>query len=148
MARSHSRKGSTESDMVKYLLDTNVLIECLRGNKAVIQAVMTKGKGHNLAISAVTFGELMVGMLKNDTPRRRAALGKVLTPFQILPFDHDAAMGFAQIKTILEKSGMVIGPYDMQIAGHAICTGRCLVTHNRDEFSRIKQLDWEDWQIE
>ena len=131
---------------MKYLLDTNVLIECLRRNRIMVAAVMANGKGHDLAISSVTFGELMVGILKNDTPRRRAALRKVLAPTKILPFDEAAAAEFAGIKKTLEKSGAVIGPYDMQIAGHAISVGRRLVTHNRKEFSRVKRLEWEDWE--
>jgi tRNA(fMet)-specific endonuclease VapC len=132
---------------VKFLLDTNVLIECLRRNQKMIHAVMANGKGHDVAISSVTFGELMVGILKNDTPRRRAALSKVLAPTKILPFDQDAAVEFAHVKSVLEKSGEVIGPYDMQIAGHAISAGRRLVTHKNREFSRVRRLDWEDWEI-
>jgi len=132
--------------MVKYLLDTNVLIECLRRNTKITETVLAKGKGHDLAISSVTYGELMVGMLKNDTPRRRAALSKVLAPMQTLPFDDGAAAKFAKIKFALEKEGKVIGPYDMQIAAHAIWSGRCLVTHNTGEFSRIHSLKWEDWE--
>lgn len=132
--------------MVKYLLDTNVLIECLRRNRAMIDVLVSRGKDHDLAISSVTFGELMVGIQKNDTPRRRAALHKVLAPIVILPFDKPAAVEFARVKSALEKSGAVIGAYDMQIAGHAISVGRRLVTHNGEEFSRIKGLDWEDWE--
>ena len=131
---------------MKYLLDTNVLIECLRRNRSMVEAVMANGKDQDLAISSVTYGEIMVGILKNDTPRRRAALSKVLAPMKILPFDAAAAAEFARIKSELEKSGTVIGPYDMQIAGHAISTGRHLVTQNSGEFSRIKRLEWEDWE--
>ncbi|MBC2603953.1 type II toxin-antitoxin system VapC family toxin [Puniceicoccus vermicola] len=132
--------------MVKYLLDTNVLIECLRRNPKMVETVMAKGKGHDLAISAVTYGELLVGIHKNDTPRRRAALSKVLAPMQILAFDDHAAAEFAKIKSALERTGEGIGSYDMQIAGHAISAGRRLVTHNGDEFARVKQLKWEDWE--
>ena len=132
--------------MVKYLLDTHVLIECLRRNPKMVETVMAKGKGHDLAISSVTYGELLVGIHKNDTPRRRAALSKVLAPMQILAFDDRAAAEFAKIKSALERTGEGIGPYDMQIAGHAISVGRRLVTHNGDEFERVKQLKWEDWE--
>ena len=96
--------------MVKYLLATNVLIQCLRRNRDMVQGVMAKGKGHDLAISSVTLGELMVGILKNDTPRRRAALRKVLAPIRILPFDEAAATEFARIKLGLEKIGKGMGP--------------------------------------
>lgn len=71
---------------------------------------------------------------------------KVLAPIGILPFDEAAASDFARIKSALEKSGRVIGPYDMQIVGHAISTGRHLVTHNSTEFARIDRLQWEDWE--
>ncbi|MBC2602766.1 PIN domain-containing protein [Puniceicoccus vermicola] len=132
--------------MVSYLLDTNVLIECLRRNQKMVGTLVARGKGNDLAISSVTYGELMVGLLKNATPRRRTALRKVLAPIQILSFDERAAAEFARIKSALERKGEVIGPYDMLIAGHAISVGRCLVTHNGDEFSRIDRLKWEDWE--
>lgn len=131
---------------MKYLLDTNVLIGCLRRNRKLAEAVETNGKGQDLAISAVTYGELMVGMFKNDTPRRRAALHKVLAPMRILDFDETAATEFARIKSALETTGKVIGPYDMQVAAHAIAARRILVTHNRCEFSRIERLEFEDWE--
>lgn len=132
--------------MVKYLLDTNVLIGCLRKDEKLVEAVERNGKGHCLAISSISYGELMVGIFKKDSPNRRAALHKVLSPMQILDFDRDAAVEFARIKATLERAGKVIGPYDMQIAAHAISSGRRLVTHNRDEFSRIDKLDFEDWE--
>lgn len=146
MAGAGSGKGPEETRVVKYLLDTNVLIKCLRQNQEMVETVEARGKGHDLAISSVTYGELMVGILKNDTPRRRAALRKVLAPMQILAFDERAATEFAKIKSTLEKNGEGIGPYDMQIAGHAISSGRLLVTHNSHEFSRIHRLQWEDWE--
>ena len=64
-------KGPEEARMVKYLLDASVLIECLHRNPKMAETVMGKGEGHELAVSSVTYGELMVGILKNDTPRRR-----------------------------------------------------------------------------
>ena len=97
-------------------------------------------------VSSVTYGELMVGILKKDTPRRRTALRKVLAPMHLIPFDERAAVEFARVKSGLEKSGQMIGPYDMQIAGHAISSGCRLITHNCDEFSRISRLEWEDWE--
>jgi tRNA(fMet)-specific endonuclease VapC len=131
---------------MKYLLDTNVLIGCLRGNRNLIEALEKNGKDHDLAISTVTYGELMVGIFKNDTPRRRGALKKVLAPFRILDFDRESATEFARIKSALKAAGKVIGPYDMQIAAHAISARRRLVTHNGKEFSRIDNLSFEDWE--
>lgn len=113
----------------------------------MVAALKSNGPCHDLAISSITYGELMVGIFKNDTPRRRSAFQKVLSPMQILEFDRPAAIEFARIKSTLEQTGEVIGPYDMQIAGHAMSSSRRLVTHNSSEFSRIQGLEWEDWQI-
>jgi len=97
------------------MLDTNVLIGCLRRNNHLIEKIEQAGKAHDLAISSITFGELMVGIMRNDTPRRRSALKKVLAPMKILDFGQDAAAEFAKIKVSLQESGTPIGPYDMQI---------------------------------
>jgi len=132
--------------MVKYLLDTKVLVGCLRRDAKLVETVERNGKGHDLAISGVTFGDLMVGIFKNDTHRRRAALNKVLAPMRIIDFEREAATEFARIKSGLEKSGRIVGPYDMQIAAHAIASGRRLVTDNGPGFSRIDKLDIEDWE--
>ncbi|MFZ4558089.1 MAG: type II toxin-antitoxin system VapC family toxin, partial [Pseudanabaena sp.] len=41
-----------------------------------------------------------------------------------------------------------IGAYDLQIAAIALANNLILVTHNTKEFSRIPQLQLEDWEIE
>ena len=41
---------------------------------------------------------------------------------------------------------MRIGAYDLQIAAIALSHGLTLVTHNVQEFSRVSDLLWEDWE--
>lgn len=132
--------------MKKYLLDTNVLIGCLRKKQSLIDSVLENGKQNKLAISTLTYGELLVGLMKNNTPRRRNALSKVLTPIQIIDYDQSAAKEFSKIKANLESNGKPIGAYDMQIAAHAISLNYTLVTHNTKEFSRIPKLKYTDWE--
>lgn len=45
----------------------------------------------------------------------------------------------------LTKKGKLIGPNDMLIAVTALANGAVLVTHNTDEFSRVPELELEDW---
>ena len=111
----------------------------------MIASVMSNGRGHELTISSVTYGELMVGMLKNDNPRRRTALREVLAPTRVVAFDKSAAVEFARVTAELEQSGQVIGPDDRQIAGHAISLGCRFVTRNGEKFSRLSRLEREDW---
>jgi tRNA(fMet)-specific endonuclease VapC len=44
-------------------------------------------------------------------------------------------------------AGASIGASDVLIAGQALSRGLVLVTHNLREFTRVKNLQWEGWQI-
>nr|WP_148764542.1 type II toxin-antitoxin system VapC family toxin [Dolichospermum sp. UHCC 0315A] len=48
----------------------------------------------------------------------------------------------------MKKKGTPIGVYDLQIAAIAIANNLVLVTHNVGEFSRIEELQYEDWEME
>ena len=61
------------------------------------------------------------------------------------PFDEGAASHAADIRARLERSGQLIGGYDVLIAGHARSRGLVLVTANLREFRRVEGLISEDW---
>ena len=91
--------------------------------------------------------ELLHGAEKYANRDRRVKLVvETLAPFQSVPFDDDAAVLYARIRHDLETAGLVIGPYDLQIAAICMLHGFTLVTHNVGEFSRIAGLAIEDWQ--
>lgn len=69
-----------------------------------------------------------------------------IAPFSLLSFDDDDAEEFGKIRSYLKQNGIIIGPYDMLIAAQAIAKGLILVTNNTGEFSRIKNLEIEDWK--
>ena len=54
-------------------------------------------------------------------------------------------MHFGQLRAELARTGRVIGPYDMMIAGHARSLGLILVTNNQNEFQRVPGLRVENW---
>jgi len=67
----------------------------------------------------------------------------------VTAFDEDAAWHTGRIRAHLETTKpnpQPIGPYDTQIAGHALSLGAALVTHNTDEFKRVPGLIVMDWQ--
>jgi tRNA(fMet)-specific endonuclease VapC len=41
----------------------------------------------------------------------------------------------------------VIGPNDLMIASIARAHGQVLITHNTNEFSRVSDLQLEDWEL-
>ena len=68
-----------------------------------------------------------------------------LDSFEIYDFDKNAAKEYAKIRVNLEKKGLIIGAYDLQIAAHAKSLNAILVTNNIKEFNRIKGLKLENW---
>ena len=57
----------------------------------------------------------------------------------------ECACTAGNLRAELEKSGNLIGPYDLLIAAHARTLGATLVTHNVKEFMRVGGLKIKDW---
>ena len=57
-----------------------------------------------------------------------------------------AAHRFGEIRAELNRQGLPIGPYDLQIAAIALANQLVLVTHNVAEFSRVPNLKCVDWE--
>lgn len=100
----------------------------------------------SIYVSSITVSELQYGVSKSRQKKRNAQrLNEFLAPFEILPYDEDAAGRYGAIRADLEKNGYVIGPLDMLIAAHALSKNLTLVTNNEREFQRIKNIRIENW---
>jgi len=66
---------------------------------------------------------------------------------KILPLDVADVVAAGRIRADLETSKQPIGPFDTLIAGQALARNLTLITANVREFSRIKQLRWQDWAL-
>jgi len=131
--------------MALYLIDTDICIYAIKDRYTSVRTRFALNAGE-LAISAVTYGELMHGAEKSDRPERsRRIIKDFAMRLDMVDFDHAAAAHFAQIKAHLSKAGKIIGSYDMMIAGTAIAHGLILVTNNTREFSRVDGLRIENW---
>jgi tRNA(fMet)-specific endonuclease VapC len=99
-------------------------------------------------LCSVVVGELYYGAYRSQ--RRADSLKRIqgfVARFVSLPFNDDAANIYGDIRASLEKQGMPIGPYDLQIASIALVRNLILVTHNVSEFSRVLNLQIEDWEV-
>ncbi|MFZ4792029.1 MAG: type II toxin-antitoxin system VapC family toxin [Candidatus Competibacteraceae bacterium] len=133
----------------RYLLDTNVCIEIVRGHHPGIQTRMAALSYGNVAICSIVWAELELGA--HLSPKGYACARAKIESFSLLPqwpFDRDSAERYAQLRVDLQRRGQLIGDHDMQIGAIALVQGLILVTHNTREFSRIPGLQLEDWQIE
>jgi len=128
-----------------YVLDTNTLIYFFKGKGSVAERLLREAP-EDIAIPAVVIFELQTGIAKSSSQGRRTEqLSALMNTVKILSFSTKEAQASATIRAQLEKKGTPIGPCDLQIAGTAVALQGTLVSHNLNEFKRIKNLKTEDW---
>ena len=131
--------------MLRYLLDTNLCIRVLRDRPLGLQSRFN-AEANALCISDVVLFELLYGAEKSAKPAaNRQEVERFAARLSVLPFDSEAAAHTAEIRANLERRGLVIGSYDLMIAGHARSHGLVVVTGNLKEFVRVEGLRSEDW---
>jgi tRNA(fMet)-specific endonuclease VapC len=132
---------------LRYALDTNVCVDYLNGTFPKVAARLLGSRVEDLSVSSVVVAELRYGAERSRRPRENhARLDVLLSELRCLPFDDEAARAFGEVRAHLEKRGHPIGPYDMQIAAHAIALDLTLVTDNVREFKRVRGLKIENWR--
>lgn len=131
--------------MLKYLLDTNIVIYVIKNRPQVARQRFTLHQGQ-IAISSVTLMELVFGAEKSAQPERNLRdIEGLAARLDVLPYDEAAAVHTGQIRAELARRGTPIGPYDQMIAGHARSLGLILVSNDVTEFQRVSGLRLENW---
>lgn len=145
-----------------YLLDTDIIVFLIRSLRREESAVaLRKGRhliekiksssaqGELVGISAITKAELEYGAERSADPvRERAALEKILSPFDEFGFDADlCARYYGAVRRDLEQKGVTIGAMDLLIAAHALALKATLVSNNTRHFRRVKGLPVENWTV-
>ena len=130
---------------MKYLLDTNTCVFALKQRSRVVEQ-LRKCVPEDLGVAIITVAELWFGARKSVRPEAtRREIDAFLQPFEVLPFDHEAADEYARLRFELEHIGRPIGERDLLIASIAVARGLIVVTHNVSEFGRLPGLIVEDW---
>jgi predicted nucleic acid-binding protein len=124
----------------KYILDSDILIYFLKGEKEVIEKVLSL-QNDELYITIINYTELLYGIYNsNKISQNREKLLPFLDNFKILQFDKNASEIFAKLKAILNKQGKIIADMDLMIASIAISNKAILYTNNLKHFNRIDEL--------
>lgn len=131
---------------MKYLLDTNICIYIIKQKPPQVIGRLQRLEVNEIGISVITLAELEYGVAKSSFPERnKLALVQFLAPFEILSFSETAAAVYGRIRSDLEKSGQIIGPYDLLIGAQALSERLTLVTNNEREFQHIPGIAIENW---
>ena len=133
--------------MLKYLLDTNIVIYVLKRRRKEVLEIFNRNASR-MAISSITLSELIYGAEKSpNMDKNLEAIEEFVSHLDVLPYDAKASQHYGQIKAALEKRGEIIGENDIHIAAHAISQGLILVTNNLQEFKRVPNLARENWVL-
>lgn len=132
--------------MTAYLLDTNVASNAIKGNPAQVRERLVALPVHDVAISAVTQGELIYGLEKRGNPEAlRALIHEFLIRIEVLPWTADVANVYGSLRASCSQRGVSLGALDMMIAAQAVAADAVLVTRDK-AFSHVEHgLKLEDW---
>jgi tRNA(fMet)-specific endonuclease VapC len=127
------------------LLDTDICIEILRKNKAVIE----KRAQYNdtTAISLMSVAELYYGAEKSQNPEKNHQLiNEFLLTIETVQTDGDILKKFGELKNILSKDNILLPDADIFIAATAYVKADKLITGNMKHFRRFPNLAVENWK--
>lgn len=132
--------------MIQWLLDTNACIAIMNDRPPSVRSRLTGHAVADVAMSAITLYELQYGVARSGkVDQNRKTLDAFLKYIQVLEWTEDCANVAGKLRADLEKTGSLIGPYDLLIAAHALAADAILVTRNTREFSQVKDLRLVDW---
>lgn len=132
-----------------YMLDTNIIIFCIRHGDSNCARRVASHLGRDICISVITYAELEFGIQNSIMPERnREAVKRFLAGISIIDFDIDAAVAFGAVLAELKRKHRydVARNRDKMIAAHARSRGDVLVTNNIKDFKDIEHLMIEDWR--
>ncbi|NBW79044.1 MAG: tRNA(fMet)-specific endonuclease VapC [Betaproteobacteria bacterium] len=131
--------------MLRYLLDTNIVIYVIKRRPLVVLDLFNRHAGR-MGISAITLAELIHGAEKSiRVDSNIAVVEDFVSRLEVLPYTYKAAQHYGNIRAALEREGAPIGVNDLHIAAHARSEGLVLVTNNLSEFARVPALQTENW---
>ena len=132
--------------MKLHLLDTNIASHIMRRDDPIVLTKLGELETENVAISAVTKGELIYGLAKRgNLPVLMQTIRGFLQTVTVLPWTEETAETYGTLKATCMARGIGLGALDMMIAAHAVSLGATLVSRDK-AFGHIgdelKVVDW------
>ncbi len=130
---------------LRYLLDTNIISDLIRRPQGTVAQRITKLGEASVCTSIIVAAELRFGGENPGSQTLIERIDLVLSAMEVLPLESPVDRHYAMIRHQLARRGTPIGPNDLLISAHARALGLTVVTANRDEFSRVPDLQLENW---
>ncbi len=130
---------------MKYLLDTDIIIYWMKGNRDISHKIVSEGFS-NIAAADISKAELYYGAYKSlRTEENLAAITTLSERINFIPFNDPSQSIFGMIKADLERKGTRLDDVDLMIASTAIAFNLVLVTNNINHMQRIPGINIENW---
>lgn len=128
-----------------YLLDTDILIYALKGDRTVVEN-FTQHANDPKAISVVSYGELVFGAQKSQRiTENLAKVHRLKEIFPVIDITPSIMETFGMIKADLQQSGLSVDDFDLIIGATAITLGYSIVSNNERHFKKIPGLSVANW---
>ena len=126
------------------LLDTDICIEILRGNKVVIEKRLRRDE--RVAICFMTVGELFYGAERSKYKLKNLNLvDEFILSIDIINTDFGILRKFGELKSNLYEKNIMLSDADILIASTALTKCSKLITGNIKHFNRFENLVIENW---
>jgi len=130
---------------MRYLLDTSIVSDLVRNPQGRIAQHIRRVGEAKVCTSIVVAAELRFGAAKRKSPTLSSQLEAVLGAIEVVPFEAPADETYGTIRARLERLGRLIGGNDLLIASQALTLGYTVVTDDEHEFTRVENLQHENW---
>ena len=132
--------------MSGYLLDTNIASHVIRGDRPLISQRLASLPMEEIAISAVTEGELLYGLARRNYPAMLTErVRQFLLRVDVLAWDHEVTRIYADLRAACEAKGVPLAPLDMMIAAQAVAAKAVLITNDKAFYRVPDPLRTENW---
>lgn len=131
---------------MKYLLDSNVVIDIMRKDNLVMEHYNQESKqGNEICICSIVYYEIIRGFKTSSATKKLENFLKFSKDWKILSLDMSAINKAIEIYVSLHR-GLTVEDNDIYIAAIAMVNNCTLVTANERHFCRISGLNFVNWR--
>jgi len=123
--------------VTRFLLDTDCAVYAMLGSYPRLRARLAECEPGEVAISAISYAEIMLGESQGKPPDLDV-VDDFVSVVPILPFDEAAGRAYAQLPFRRAR-------FDRLVAAHALSLGATVVTNNVADFADVPGLQVENW---
>ncbi|MEH2373252.1 type II toxin-antitoxin system VapC family toxin [Nostoc sp.] len=128
-----------------YLLDTDTCIYWIKDINSVRTKVREIG-WEQIFICSITVAELYFGAYNSQRVLENLTRTEdFIQNLPVLPLTDPALRKYGELKAELRRIGQTIAEFDLLIASVAVSENYTLVTNNTRHYSRISNLQLENW---